>query len=325
MILHPVEIIDRMKVLDESQSFPLELSSTHDMQINIIDLDDNEPEFGRFVITRNVSDSLRVGENIDLDPTVAFIPTANDRDFLPENRNITYFIVSGNEEAKFSLNRFTGELKLVQELERTLRDVYHLSKLIITVLIFIKHIFNSKTYFLEIRATSQKNLSLDLVSPTSVLKVVINVVAGDLFIEFADSNYYISTPKSLSMKADFQHLRQYQFSEIRNIADPSNRLPTSRKDYRERLETGSIFFSRAHLIQRKAKRSVRFSIELVQLARKGSNNLQRLPMDTVNSSTTLDDEQAHELMLNAVDLKLDSERVNLFDIDSYTGKVRSFK
>lgn len=168
-------------------------------------------------------------------------------------------------------------------------------------------------------------MSLDVISPTSVLKVVINVVAGDLFIEFADSNYYISTPKSLNMTADFQHLRQYQFSEIRNIADPSNRLPTSRKDYRERLETGSIFFSRAHLIQRKAKRSVRFSIELVQLARRGSNNLQRLPMDTVNSSTTLDDEQAHELMLNAVDLKLDSERVNLFDIDSYTGKVRRFK
>lgn len=130
MIPHPVEIIDRMKVLDESQSFPLELSSTHDMQIRIIDLDDNEPEFGRFVITRNVSDSLRVGETIDLDPTVAFIPTANDRDFLPENRNITYYIVSGNEEAKFSLNKFTGELKLVQELERTLRDVYHLGKLI---------------------------------------------------------------------------------------------------------------------------------------------------------------------------------------------------
>lgn len=195
-----------------------------------------------------------------------------------------------------------------------------------TILLFVSYILFDifLSLFLEIRATSQKNLSTDLVSPTSVLKVVINVVAGDLFIEFADSNYYISTPKSLDMKADFQHLRQYQFAEIRNIIDPSNHLPTSRKDYQERMEAGSIFFSRAHLIQRKAKRSVRFSIELVQLARKGSKNLQILPMDTV-VSTSVDNELAHELMLNAVDLKLDSERVNLFDIDSYTGKVKRFK
>ena len=148
MISQPTTVVNRMKVLDSSSSFPIELSSAYDMRIAIIDLDDNEPEFGRFVISRNVSDSLKVGETIDLDPTVAFIPNANDRDFLEANKNISYFIVSGNEEGKFSLNRFTGELKLVEEFERSLRDIYRLG-----IIFFLKNItlkFNVLDYFLRV-------------------------------------------------------------------------------------------------------------------------------------------------------------------------------
>ena len=148
MISQPTTVVNRMKVLDSSSSFSLEQSSAYDMRKAIIDLDDNEPEFGRFVISRNVSDSLTVGETIDLDPTVAFIPNANDRDFLEANRNISYFIVSGNEEGKFIVNRFTGELKIVEEFERSLRDIYRLG-----IIFFLKNItlkFNVLDYFLRV-------------------------------------------------------------------------------------------------------------------------------------------------------------------------------
>ena len=179
---------------------------------------------------------------------------------------------------------------------------------------------------IEIRATSRQDLNMsDLANPTSTLQVIINVVAGDLFIEFAESDYYVNTPKAIDMKVNFQKVRAYQFNELRNIADPSSSLPTSSEDYRGRLEAASIFFSRAHLIQRKSKRSVRFSVELVQFARKGSSNFQRLPLNTVNTTSVTENQNgtivANKLMQNALDLKLDSERVNLFDIDSYTGKV----
>jgi len=85
--------------------YPLELSTTVDVRVVVIDLDDNEPEFGQLFVNRNVSDNLQVGSVIDLDSTVAFLPLAFDRDTLPENTNISYFIVGGNAEGKFSLGK----------------------------------------------------------------------------------------------------------------------------------------------------------------------------------------------------------------------------
>ena len=113
---------------DADKVYPLELSTITDVKIRIIDLDDNEPEFGELFITRNISDNLRVGSTIDLEPesTIAFIPLAHDRDTFKENTNISYFIMSGNEENKFELDVKTGELKLVDELERSLTDLYRL-------------------------------------------------------------------------------------------------------------------------------------------------------------------------------------------------------
>ena len=115
-------------------------------------------------------------------------------------------------------------------------------------------------------------------------------------------------------------MRKYQFNELRNIGDPTTEIQTSDQDYMSRLQDGSIFFSRAHLIQRKLKRNVRFSIDLVQTISKNDQSVRRLPIDSVNT-TNLESNMAHELMSNAMNLELDSDRVNLFDIDSYTGKI----
>ena len=163
-------------------------------------------------------------------------------------------------------------------------------------------------------------MSNNLTNPLSLLKVNLNVVSDQLFIQFAEQNFYISTPKILTTPKPTDHLRKYQFNELRNIVDPTKEIQTSDEEYMNRLQNGSIFFSRAHLIQRKLKRNVRFSIDLVQTTRRNEDSVRRLPIDTV-STTSLDRDVAHSLMSNAMDLELDMDRVNLFDIDSYTGKV----
>lgn len=175
-------------------------------------------------------------------------------------------------------------------------------------------------YRLEIRATSQKQFNTNLTNPLSIQKVNLHVVSDRLFIQFAEQNYYVSTPKILKPPKSTDFLRKYQFNELRNIGDPTTEIQTSDQDYMSRLQDGSIFFSRAHLIQRKLKRNVRFSIDLVQTISKNDQSVRRLPIDSVNT-TNLESNMAHELMSNAMNLELDSDRVNLFDIDSYTGKI----
>ncbi len=120
------QLIDGIRVFGE---YPMALTSMIDIRVVVVDLDDNEPEFGQFIINKNVSDNMQVGSVIHLDSTVAFLPLALDRDTLAENTNISYFIVGGNTEEKFSLNKITGELKLIEELERSLTNSYTLGKL----------------------------------------------------------------------------------------------------------------------------------------------------------------------------------------------------
>ncbi len=136
-----------LTALNDSQNkYPIELSSFVDVKLVIIDIDDNEPEFGELTFVRNVSDNLVVGS------TVTFIPLAHDRDTDEKNTQIRYFIISGNDENKFQLDQKTGELKLVDELERSV----------------------VKQYTLAIKATSSNQL-IENNSP-SVLTVVLNVV-----------------------------------------------------------------------------------------------------------------------------------------------------
>lgn len=302
-----------------ANSYPLELSTVIEATVRVIDLDDNEPEFSQFLVIKNVSDNLQVGSKIELDTTVGFIPVAHDRDTNAANTNISYFIIKGNSEEKFNLNKRTGELKLVQELERSLTNFYQLGKKNLKLLKFWKKIYKNFQNKTEVQATSRGQIiESEITNPLSILKININVVTDRLFIQFAEPNYFVCASKFIQPLGG--QLREYQFTELRNIVNGSSELATTDTEYFKRLESSSIFFSRAHLIQRKLKRNVRFSIELVQMSRKGRTNLHRLPMNIVNT-TSLDSEVAKSLMNNAMDLKLDQERENLFDIDTYTGKV----
>ncbi len=176
---------------------------------------------------------------------------------------------------------------------------------------------------IEIRATSKGELPDNTkesapANPRSILSVNINIVIDNLFLQFTEPSYFISTPKLIQSPGD--RVRNYQFTQLRNIANVDSEEPTSEEDYLKRLNDGSIFFSRAHLIQRKLKRNVRFSIALVQVTRKEDTNVGRLPDSSVNT-TSIDPDVPHKLIQNAMNLKLDPERDSLFDIDAYTGKI----
>jgi hypothetical protein len=86
------------------------------------------------------------------------------------------------------------------------------------------------------------------------------------------------------------------------------------------LQSTSVFFSRSHLLQRKMKRHIRFSIEQILLSRNDEQNSHKLPSDFINTNS-VNNTMSRDLRLNALTLELDPERASLFDIDSYTGKV----
>ena len=277
---------------DSNSLYPLQLSSFVDIKIVIVDLDDNEPEFSESIMKRNISDNSLVGASF------GFIPLAHDRDTFLENTRIRYTIKAGNLENKFSVNEHTGELILMDELEKTLTAEYELT----------------------ISATS-RNQTIppvnETTNPLGFVKIRLSVVSDELFIQFQEPSYYVSVAKFLNSQSGGV-LRQFKLNELKNI-EPNQKVALG-EAYLRQLQTAAIFFSRAHIIQYKPKRHVRFSIDMVQLTRNNERNSRKLPLDWTNSTDDTG-RRPHSLLSNAVDLKLDPERTNLFDIDAYTGKV----
>jgi len=258
-------IINSTALNDSFNSYPLVLKSYVDVKVKITDLDDNEPEFSNAheSFTRNISEILDIGS------TVIFLPLDHDKDTLPENTAIRYKIISGNEEKKFDLNEKTGELTLIDELERTL----------------------SHTYTLRVRATSKQSSLDDLVredkqnsNQKSHLNVVLNIVKDKLFIEFEEKDYYVSVQQQLPQQQIVTepearplmsqiNLKQFQLKNLNE--DPlMNSQPTENVN---KLDSAAIFFSRSHLKQRKLKRKIRFSIDMLQLIRYDENIAIKMP------------------------------------------------
>lgn len=299
-------IIMNSTVLNDSvNAYRLELKSFVEVKIKVIDLDDNEPEFMNHNVpfVRNISDILDIGS------TISFIPLALDRDTLAANTAIRYRIISGNEENKFSLDEQTGELKLIDELERTI----------------------TQSYELKIRATSRRSTLDDSIGENnenmyqkSHIKVVVNVVKDKLFIEFEESNYYVSVqqeseidPSKLGFSSQLTNLKQFKLNSINeDFSKPT--INSQSTEILKKLQSSSIFFSRTHLKQRKLKRKIRFSLEMIQLVRYEENIVIRLPADLINTFDPIND---HTILNHVAQSHLLPNRTTLFDIDSFTGKV----
>jgi protocadherin-16/23 len=299
-----IETAMNLTVLNDSvNAYPLDLKSFVDVKIKINDLDDNEPEFEENVRFENISEILDVGS------TILYVK-AHDRDSLTKNTMIRYLILSGNEEKMFDLNEKTGELKLIDELERSLQNVYEL----------------------KLRATSKPGLSAnDFSTETELkskshLKMVLNIVKDKLFIKFERDFYYISVqyPSRSAMDASSSpNLKQFSLKNLNDdLNTPIISNQTTSIENLKKLQSSACFFSRAHLQQRKLKRKIRFSIDMLQLVRYNENIPIKLPNELVNSFSSNIKQIGRTILNNANRLSsLLENRTSLFDIDSLSGKV----
>ena len=114
-VLTTEELLDRenvqiynFMVLAIDRGEPAMTGSTS-VTITLSDINDNEPVFMNNSIVVSYAESLDVG-------SIIAVPIATDRD-IGVNSRITYSIISGNEEIRFSINSETGEISLQRTLD----------------------------------------------------------------------------------------------------------------------------------------------------------------------------------------------------------------
>ncbi|XP_071500853.1 protein dachsous-like [Diadema antillarum] len=95
------------------------LSQLTTVRIEITDVNNNSPQFEEDIYSGHVPENAALGENV---VTV----TANDIDLSPENSNIDYSIISGNEEGMFQIHSKTGAITVLRSLDREETGSYSL-------------------------------------------------------------------------------------------------------------------------------------------------------------------------------------------------------
>ena len=85
------------------------LSSSVQVTINLVDVNDNPPEFTRKVYHASVAENLEIGTEI-----VSVSATSLD---IGVNAEIKYFIVGGNEHQLFTIDQNSGSITLVDQLD----------------------------------------------------------------------------------------------------------------------------------------------------------------------------------------------------------------
>jgi hypothetical protein len=272
---------------DNDFSYEHNLTSTIEIKIRINDLDDNEPEFVNNVqpFEYNVSHNLPIGSK------VAVLPIAVDRDSEPANTKIRYYILSGNEENKFKLDEVTGDLVLNDEIEIQIKSTYEL---------LVKATSRSQFVFGNVDLNNSTVLGQD----KSVIRVVVNFLPKEMTIEFDQPKYFVSVqthPDSMNTSSIFKEF---------NFDRSNSRSLKMDESYLNRLQKSSIFYSRAHLKQRKLKRTLEFNVEMLQILRANQKSAQKLSIDLIKSVDSHQTESERE-----------TDEKHLFFINKNNGKV----
>lgn len=260
-----------------------------DLVIRVRDLDDNEPEFSEL----DKRMSKNISEYLEPNSTVTFLPMARDRDTLPENTQVRYVLLPPVDAAssavldKFVLNETSGELTLRDELESSERSFYELT----------------------VKATSRNVQDMDK-RPNdrdpSQITLQLFVVSDRLTVEFEQQNYQVSVKvegkeaavPTTSDKDDndddddnnesndddndddrFEH--GHRMLDLKKRTTRSVLLDDNVLSKSGRADT-SIFFARAHLIKRKLKRSLKFSIDMIKLIKYKQNAIIKLSNSLLN-------------------------------------------
>ena len=144
--------------------------------INIIDENDEMPKFTRTSYTPIVK------ENIDVNmPVVKVVATDAD---VGDNGKVNYSIIAGNDGDKFSIDEYTGQIRVASSLDREVKDTYHLVVLAedsgkkpknntVTVYVSVKDFNDNAPKF------QQAEIRVDVLETLGVGEVITIVTATD--------------------------------------------------------------------------------------------------------------------------------------------------
>ena len=113
-----VETIILLYVTATDQGIP-PLSSYVSVRIEITDVNNHSPQFTSKIYSASVSENASIGHEV-----AAVV--AEDNDSSPNNSEIDYSILSGNEEGMFHINATSGIITVLQKLDRETTDSYTL-------------------------------------------------------------------------------------------------------------------------------------------------------------------------------------------------------
>ncbi|XP_050342751.1 protocadherin-like wing polarity protein stan [Nymphalis io] len=100
-----------VKATDQASPLSDRLSSSATIHVNILDDNDNYPQFSEKTYTVNVDEDISVADN----PVIARIK-ATDAD-VGSNAAIRYAIIGGNTQMQFSIDSLSGDVSLVKSLD----------------------------------------------------------------------------------------------------------------------------------------------------------------------------------------------------------------
>lgn len=96
-----------------------ELSEFVTVRIEVTDVNNHSPHFLEDIYSGNVDENAPLGH-------LVITVVAEDNDSSPENSDIDYYIVSGNEEGMFQIDANSGDIMVLRSLDREEEDSYTL-------------------------------------------------------------------------------------------------------------------------------------------------------------------------------------------------------
>lgn len=81
------------------------MSSEIDLEINVLDVNDNPPEFEQTTYWASVPENAVIGQSV-----IGILATSKDSGI---NAKISYYIQTGNDKDKFTVDMDTGNLQSV--------------------------------------------------------------------------------------------------------------------------------------------------------------------------------------------------------------------
>ncbi|XP_033097305.1 cadherin-23-like, partial [Anneissia japonica] len=103
----------------------IQLATPHEITVLISDRDDNLPMFEQLVAGVPTVETMDVDENSPVGTVIGVVPSAADRDTDVYSKTY-YYIVEGNSENLFSINKTTGQLTVNGEIDREVKSSYRI-------------------------------------------------------------------------------------------------------------------------------------------------------------------------------------------------------